>query len=474
MSQGTMSQCAKIASNKGGSVKRRCTLMDDEKIDIIKDVVEKGKSKNAAAVKLSRSPRSINRMIKVYKEKGEAGLIHGNKGRIPVNKLDHTMIFEHYQKTYYDFTMTHFSQIIEEREGITVSEATVRNIFKENDTVSVKAHKKTKRDLKKKLSAMKKLSLDQRDQLIQLETEEYTGTVHPTQPRSKYFGEEIQMDASEHLWFGNSKSQLHLSIDDATGRIVGGHFDRQETLCGYFSVLKQILTVHGIPIKFKTDRRTIFEYKSKKMKDMSDDTFTQFSHACHTLGIELEARSVPEFKPRIERSFGTLQWRLPQEMRLAGVSTLDEANEFLNSYISKFNQQFAIMDGIPSCFDIQPSKEQIDQTLVTFAKRTVSNGHDIAINCNRYALYDSQNQQKFLRPKTKVSVITMMDKSMFVLHDEKLFALEKIPERQALSKSVDFVEQIPAKKKKKQIPAFDHPWRISNSKFFRNYAYVNL
>lgn len=64
--------------------------MDDEKIDIIKDVVEKGKSKNAAAVKLSRSPRSINRMIKVYKEKGEAGLIHGNKGRIPVNKLDHT------------------------------------------------------------------------------------------------------------------------------------------------------------------------------------------------------------------------------------------------------------------------------------------------------------------------------------------------------------------------------------------------
>ena len=56
--------------------------------------------------------------------------------------------------------------------------------------------------------------------------------------------QEIQMDASEHLWFGNSKSQLHLSIDDATGRIVGGHFDRQETLCGYFSVLKQILTVH--------------------------------------------------------------------------------------------------------------------------------------------------------------------------------------------------------------------------------------
>ena len=464
---------AKIASCKGGRMKRKYTLMDYDKITIIKDVVEKGKSKKAAAVKLSRSMRTINRMIKKYRELGEEGLIHGNTGKTPVNKLDHDLIFNHYKETYEDFNILHFSEKLKEKEGITISEATVRTIFKEHDTLSVRARRRTKRELKKKLKNMKKLSIEQKDQLIQLETEEFTGCVHPTQPRSKYFGEELQMDASEHEWFGSVKSHLHLAIDDATGRLVGGWFDWQETLFGYYAVLRQILTAYGIPIKFKTDRRTIFEYKSKKSKDMSEDTFTQFSHACHTLGIELEAKSIPEFKPRIERSFQTLQGRLIQEMRLAGVSTLDDANAFLNSYISKFNQQFAIMDSIPSCFDIQPSKEQIDQTLVTFAKRTISKGHDVMINHNRYALYDENNQQKFLLPKTKVSVITMMDSSMFVLHNEKLFALEKIPERYDFSPSVDRDEDysVPVKTKR-VIPNADHPWRISNAKFFRNYEYL--
>lgn len=448
--------------------------MDCNKIAIIKDVVEKGKSKHAAAVKLCRSPRSINRMIKRYKEKGDDALIHGNRGRKPVNTLDHTRLFNLYETLYYDFTMTHLSEILKERENITVCEATIRNIFKENDTLSVKARKKTKRDLKKKLAAQARLSVKQKDQLIQLETEDFTGTIHPTQPRSKYLGEELQLNASQHLWFGDRKTYLHLSIDDATGRILAGYFDEQETLYGYYSVLAQILTEYGIPIKFKTDKRTIFEYKSKKMKDMADDTFTQFSHACHTLGIELEAKSVPEFKPRVERSFGTLQWRLPQEMRIAGVSTLDEANRFLHHYISKFNQQFAIMDGISSCFEKQLSKEQIEKILVTYTKRTVTNGHDIVINYKHYALLNAHNEHKFLRPKSKVTVITMMNNSRYVLHNDKLYELEEIPERQLVSPSVDFFDSIPVTKSRRTIPSYEQFWKLNEAKFFRNYELLKM
>ncbi|HKL86983.1 MAG TPA: ISNCY family transposase [Treponemataceae bacterium] len=446
--------------------------MDYDRIKIITDVVENGKSKNAAAVKLNRSMKTVNRMINAFIEKGECGLIHGNKGRKPANSLDHDAIFDLYKDKYFDFNMTHFSELLQEREQIIASEGTIRNIFKERDTLSIRARKRTKRELKKKLASIKKLNEDQKDQLIQLETEAFTGSAHPTQPRSKYFGEEIQMDASNHLWFGKTKAHLHLAIDDATGMIVGGYFDTQETLKGYYSVLQQILTVHGIPVKFKTDRRTIFEYKSKKRKEMSEDTFTQFTHACNTLGIDLEAKSIPEFKPRVERSFQTLQGRLPQEMRLAGVTTLDEANEFLNSYILKFNQQFAIIDTIESCFELQPTQEQIDQTLVTFTKRTVDNGNAILLNKKNFSLHDSDGQQKFLRPKTKVSVITMMNGSQFVMHNEKLYALEEIPERQKSSKLVDFNYAPSPARPKKNIPAFDHPWRISNSKFFRNnYGY---
>lgn len=448
--------------------------MEKDRIAIIKGVVKDGMSKRAASVKLCRSMKTINRMIKRYLEFGEEGLLHGNKGRTPANKLDHDQIFLIYLNEYLGFNISHFVDMLRENKNIIVSEATVRTIFAEKNFISPKANRKTRRALKKKLEALKKHSPTEKDLLIQLEVEEYTGPIHPTKPRSKYFGQEIQMDASQHVWFGNIKMHLHLAIDDATGLIVGAYFDTQETLYGYYMVLLQILTTYGIPIKIKTDRRTIFEYINKKSKDMSEDTFTQFAHACNRLGIELEARSTPEFKARVERSFQTLQGRLIQEMGKAGVSTQDEANAFLNSYISKFNQQFAITDGITPCFDKQPSQEQIDQTLVTFTKRVISKGQDIMLNKKRYALHDKTGQQKFFRPGTKVSVITMLDKSQYVLHGDQLYALEEIPEREAFSKEVDFEEEwiIPVKKKK-YIPPFDHPWRISDAKFFRNYAFLN-
>lgn len=75
-----------------------------------------------------------------------------------------------------------------------------------------------------------------------IETEPYVRTTHPTQPRSKYFGEELQMDASQHVWFGSTKTHLHTAIDDATGMIVAGWFDTQETRNGYYQITKQFLT----------------------------------------------------------------------------------------------------------------------------------------------------------------------------------------------------------------------------------------
>lgn len=100
---------------------------------------------------------------------------------------------------------------------------------------------------------------------------------HPRRPRCAYFGELIQMDASPHIWFGNIISHLHLAIDDATGSIVGAFFDTQETLHAYYQITNQILVNYGIPAKFLTDRRTVFEYKRKNAPSDEEDTFTQFS-----------------------------------------------------------------------------------------------------------------------------------------------------------------------------------------------------
>ena len=111
---------------------------------------------------------------------------------------------------------------------------------------------------------------------------------HSLRERCKYFGEMIQMDASSYEWFGGIISNLHVSIDDCTGRMTGAYFDKEETLFGYYNVLKQILLRYGIPAKFLTDKRTVFEYTRKGEQNIEKDTFTQFSYACKQLGIEIE------------------------------------------------------------------------------------------------------------------------------------------------------------------------------------------
>lgn len=110
------------------------------------------------------------------------------------------------------------------------------------------------------------------------------------------------MDASSFHWIEGEVWYLHVAIDDADGKVVGAYFDRQETLKGYYEVLYQILINHGIPAMFYTDRRTVFEYKRKDKPSDAEDTFTQFSYACHNLGIEIKTTSVPPSKRKSRKT----------------------------------------------------------------------------------------------------------------------------------------------------------------------------
>lgn len=439
--------------------------MDEKKLEVMKMVVDGEKSISWAAAKLKRSEKTIRRYRKELLENPNADLVHKNRGREPANKTDHELIWHLYCTKYYGLNITYFCEKLEENESIKISEGLVRLIFKEHDEFSVKAWHRTKNELRKRLRELKKLTKQQKEVLVQLEAEPYVRTTHPIQPRSKYFGEELQMDASIHLWFGTKKCALHTAIDDATGLIVGAWFDYQETRNGYYQITKQFLTKYGLPLLIKTDKRTVFEYKKKNDKDMAEDTMTQYQHVCQTLGIELQCSSSPQFKPRVERSYGTLQGRLPFELKEAGVTTIEEANAFLKKYIQKFNEQFAIRKGIKSVW-VKVTKDQIDSALVTIAKRTVDCGNGIRLNNKYYGTFDSYGNQIFIKPKTKVSVITMMNGAVYAMHDDKLLAMDIIPERQKISDMMDFDMEKPTVRKK-YIPPYDSVWRITNSNLFR-------
>lgn len=447
-------------------------LNEQEKYEVIKKLVETNGNKDRAAIKLDCTRRTINRMIKGYKTEGKLFFQHGNRNRKPAIAIDEdtkAKIVDLYLNKYYDANFKHFSELLAKEEQISYSVSAITSILISNDIISPKANRITKKKHKKKLkkalestsSKKEKLSIEYK--LIELEDQ------HPRRPRSAYKGEMIQMDASMHEWFGGVTTHLHAAIDDATGMIVGAYFDKQETLNGYYRVTEQILLNYGIPYMFFTDRRTVFEYKQKKNPSIEKDTFTQFSYACHQLGIEIKTSSIPQAKGRVERLFNTLQSRLPIELRLRGITTIDEANKFLESYLNEFNVSFSLCQyNIKSVFDTQINHATINQVLAVISQRKIDNGHCIKYEKKHYKLVSESGQQACFYAKTPVTVIKTLDTRLLCAVNETLYDLVEIPEHERKSKNFDTYKNYRTEKARK-IPSMKHPWKMSSvNKFIKN------
>ena len=387
---------------------RKVELSMDEqkKYEVIKSLADHpAPNKQRAALTLGCTVRHINRMLKGYKEHGKAYFIHGNRGRKPANTIPNetrNLVVDLYRNKYYDANFVHFTELLGKHEDIYISPSAVMSILEAEYILSPKATKAKKKRIKEQLKADKKAAKSQKEadqiqiNLVALED------AHSRRPRAAYFGELQQMDATPYEWIPAQIWHLHLAIDDATGRITGGWFDTQETLNGYYHVFHQILTTYGIPYKFFTDRRTVFTYKKKNSPSIDEDTYTQFAYACKQLGVELGSSSVPQAKGRVERLNQTLQSRLPVELRLAGITTID------NKY---------------------------------------------------YRMIDSRGNQVHYRKGTKVMFIQAFDGSQYCcVNDKDIYALEEIPEHETKSKDLD-IDYTPPKPKKPRIPPMNHPWR---------------
>ena len=436
-------------------------MNEENKYDVIKKLVDTNGNKKRAANKLGCTVRHINRMIAGYREFGKVYFIHGNRGRKPITALSYDVknsIVDLYISKYFDCTYTLFAELLARRENINISVDEVRNILRDNYILSPRAHKVTRKRLEKELIQLKQTAKTKKE-LDKIQANIVANEdAHPRQPRCIYFGEEIQIDACKHLWFGNSKTTLHLAIDDATGRIVAAFFDKEETLKGYYNLTHQILNQYGIPYKFKADRRTVFEYKRKGTISDEDDTFTQFAYACQQLGVSLEVSSVPEFKSRVERAFGTLQHRLTVELRLANISSINEANEFLKHYIKVFNEQFALhIDNTKNVFELQPDDKQINLILSVLTRRTIDSGHSIKFKKKYYQTLTPSGYPVYYIQKTPCMVIEAFDGNLFASVGEKIFALEEIPEVQAKSENFDQIQ--PSQGHNVYVPKMSHPFK---------------
>lgn len=453
--------------------KKDLRMNELQKYEIVQKLVNEDGNKHRAASKLQCTVRTVNRLIKLYKEKGIDGFVHGNRGRLPSTTIpleSKNKIISLYINEYMDTNFNHFCEIIEEDLSIKISSTTLNKWLREEDVISPKATRKTKSNLKKLL----KHRLDTtKSKKIQNEIKESIAFIdsskaHPRRPRCKYFGEMIQMDASSYEWVPDSIWHLHLAVDDATGSVVGAYFDTQETLDGYYNVFYQILNKYGIPAMFYTDRRTVFEYKRKNNAFDNDDTYTQFAYACKNLGVAIKTTSIAQAKGRVERMNQTFQSRLPVELRRARISNIEEANEFLKSYLEKFNRQFALhLNTTKSVFEEQPADEKINHILAKLSERKVDSGHCIKYKNKYYLPVTGEGVRTYLKRRSTCMVIKAFDGNLYGNILDQIYALEEVESHEKVSKEFD-VEVEENKPRKKYIPPLDHPWRIDGFLMFKS------
>ena len=446
-------------------------MNEQKKYEVIKELVDHNGNKNRAAITLGISRRQIDRLIIKYKERGKEGFVHGNRDRKPATTLNKSLsedIILLYKSKYQDWNFSHFKDFLEKNESIKVSYDYIYTTLTKEGILSPKARRKTRRDYaKKKLLEEKKINLAMSEEQIDtiISHEIALEDSHPRGEKPKYFGEVIEMDGSIHLWFGDRKVCLHLAIDKATSTIVGAWFDYQETLNGYYHIFYQILTKYGIPYKFLTDNRTVFNYMllnpDKRVSDK--DVLTQFGYACKQLGIDLETTSVSQAKGLIERTNGTFQGRLVNELKLNGITTIEEANKYLTEvFVPEFNNKFAMdYKKFSDVFIESPSEEKINYTLAVLTPRKIDNGNSIKYKNKYYQPY-IDGEIKCFMPKTKCLVINAYNGDLLVTIDEKVYELKELSRNERFSKEFDEVPEI--KEKEKYIPPMTHPWKYESFK----------
>lgn len=256
---------------------------------------------------ISKSYRQAQRIVKRVEQEDFMGVFHGNCGKTPVNKAPEkleALIVDFLRYKYNGFNLSHFREKLEELEHIKISKSSLRRIAKKHNLV------KSPRRLKRR----------------------------SYKPRSRLAKEGmlVQFDGSDHVWFGNIRSDLIAAIDDATGKILAAEFFFGEKSLHSMKVIKGVIDSHGLPEAFYMDQAGIYG-------KLERDSESQISRALDQAGIQLILASSPQAKGRVERLFRTLQDRLVAELVFYNLDTIEEANEFLKKeFIPKFNQQFGV------------------------------------------------------------------------------------------------------------------------------------
>jgi len=387
-----------------------------------------------AAASLGVTSRQLRRLKNEYVMEGEQGLIHGNRGRKPKHALSEILkqeVIRLFDEKYYDSNFCHYAELLQKHEKIELSASSVRRILKSTGKEAKRPHKRRSKK-------------------------------HQPRARRKQAGMLWQIDATPYEWLGYDfgKFALHAAIDDATGIVVGAVFTQNECMEGYIETMRHGIVRYGIPLSLYSDKHTIFRSPNEKLTideelDGQEVPLSNLGKALAELCIEHIKANTPQAKGRIERLWETLQDRLPVELRLLGVKTIEEANKALPGLLERHNRQYQVSAAESAdAYSALPEGTNLEYVFAKRTTRKVGRGNEIIYKNGTYVPIENGH---CFEARTTIEIRETFRGEVIAWHKGQIVQFRKIERAQRIIQ--DVTKEKAKETRKAYKPPANHPWK---------------
>src|ERR1700688_4032264 len=326
-----------------------------ERMMKVQDVLLKAMARKitwwAAAEILGVTDRTMRRWRERLEIEGYAGLADRRKGkpsaqRIPLATVEEVLGL--YKETYYDLNIRHFHEKLRDKHDIELSYTWVQKALQGAGLVARGRRR---------------------------------GKHRRRRPRRPMAGMLLHIDGSKHQWFNDDRwYDLIVILDDATSEIYYAQMVEEESTRTVMAGLREVIETQGLFCALYSDRGSHFFVTVKEGEKVDKQRLTQVGRAMKELGVHMIAAYSPQARGRSERSFGTWQGRLPQELRLAGITTVEGANAFLRDrYIGEFNSKFQVRAVEQGTAFRHTSRTDLNWIFTVQTERVVGKDNTVAI-----------------------------------------------------------------------------------------------
>jgi len=332
----------------------------------LQDVILKAMAKKLTWIEAAEiagmSVRNMQRKRQGYQRYGYTGLFDQRRGkrsiqRVPMETAEKVLAL--HQERYFDLSVLHFHEKLQDEHGIGISYSWVKQALQGAGLV----HKRARR-----------------------------GPHRRRRPRRPLPGMLLHIDGSKHRWFQDDRYyDLLVILDDATSEIYYAQLVKEESTRTVMAGLREVIETRGLFCALYSDRGSHFFVTMKAGEKVDPHRLTQVGRALRELGIQMIPAYSPQARGRSERSFGTWQNRLPQELRLAGMKTLEDANRFLRErYIGEFNQKFSRPAAEKGSAFQRCRRTDLEEVFSIQTQRTVDHDHTVTIRDRYWQLEKSK------------------------------------------------------------------------------------